>query len=179
VRLGRLDEAALRSLVVWALPQYRPEDVDRLLRRIERDTAGIPLLAVAMLEAVAQGFQLQPDAPAWPAAQRTLVDSLPNDLPPAVVGTICLRFRNLPPEAQRVLGAMVALAERVEAATLAAATGLDPHAVAPALDLLEWERWVAVDARGYMLSTPVVSAILQQEMITPGQARRYRAAARS
>ncbi len=179
VRLGRLDEAALRALIVWALPQYRPEDVDRLLRRLERDTAGLPLLAVAMLEAVAQGFQIQPDAPAWPAAQRTLVDSLPNDLPPAVVGTICLRFRNLPPEAKLVLGATVALAERVEAAALAAATGLDPHAVAHALDLLEWERWVAVDARGYMLSTPVVGAILQQEMISPGQARRYRAAARS
>src|SRR5207253_5148382 len=66
-----------------ALPisAYRPEDADRLLRRVERDTAGIPLLAVAMLEAVAQGFQLQPEAPAWPAPQRTLIDSLPSDLP--------------------------------------------------------------------------------------------------
>jgi len=179
VRVGRLDETALRALIAWALPQYHPEDTDRLLRRLERDTAGIPLLAVAMLEAVAQGFQLKPDAPAWPAAQRTLVDSLPSDLPPAVVGTICLRFRNLPAEAQQVLGAAVALAERVEAGTLAAATGLDHDAVALALDLLEWERWLSVDARGYMLSTPVVGATLQQEMISPGQARRYRAAAKS
>jgi predicted ATPase len=176
VRLGRLDEAALRSLIAWALPQYRPDDAERLLRRLERDTAGIPLLAVAMLEAVAQGFQIQPDAPAWPAAQRTLVDSLPNALPPAVVGTICLRFRNLPTVAQQVLGAAAALSERVEPAALAAATGLEAPAVAEALDLLEWERWMAVDARGYALSTPIVQAILLQEMITPGQARRYRAA---
>jgi predicted ATPase len=176
VRVGRLDGAALGALVAWALPQYRPDDADRLLRRLERDTAGIPLLAVALLEAVAQGFQLKPEAPAWPAPQRTLVDSLPSDLPPAVVGTICLRFRNLPVGAQQVLGAAAALAERVEPAALAAATGLDSPAVAEALDLLEWERWVAADARGYALSTPIVRAILLQEMITPGQARRYRAA---
>jgi len=176
VRVGRLDGAALGALIAWALPQYRPDDADRLLRRLERDTAGIPLLAVAMLEAVAQGFQLQPEAPAWPAPQRTLVDSLPSHLPPAVIGTICLRFRNLPQGAQRVLGAAAALEERVEPAALAAATGLDAPAVAEALDLLEWERWVAADARGYALSAPIVRAILLQEMITPGQARRYRAA---
>jgi predicted ATPase len=176
VRLGRLDAAALGALVAWALPQYGPEDADRLVRRIERDTAGIPLLIVAMLEAVAQGFELRPEAPAWPAAQRTLVDSLPNDLPPAVVGTICLRFRNLPLGVQQVLGAAAALGDRVEPAGLAAATGLDSPAVVEALDLLEWERWVTADARGYMLSSPIVRAILLQEMITPGQARRYRAA---
>ena len=176
VRVGRLDETALRVLVAWALPQYRPEEADRLLRRLERDTAGIPLLVVAMLEAVAQGFQLRPDAVAWPAAQRTLVDSLPNDLPPAAVGTICLRFRNLPVPAQQVLGAAAALGERVEPAVLAVATGLDSSTVAEALDLLEWERWLAADARGYALSTPIVRAILLQEMITPGQARRYLAA---
>src|SRR6266571_1543309 len=174
IRVGRLDETALRSLIAWALPDYRPEDADRLVRRLERDTAGIPLLAVAMLEAVAQGFQLQPEAPAWPAPQRTLIDSLPSDLPPAVIGTICLRFRNLPPAAQQVLGAAAALSERVEPAILAHATGLESPAVAEALDLLEWERWLAADARGYVLSAPIVRVILLREMITPGQARRYR-----
>lgn len=87
-----------------------------------------------------------------------------------------LRFRNLPVGAQQVLGAAAALAERVEPAALGTATGLDPSAVAEALDLFEWERWLAADARGYALSAPIVSAILLQEMITPGQARRYRAA---
>jgi len=94
-----------------------------------------------------------------------------------VVGTICLRFRNLPGVAQQVLGAAAALGERVEPVALAAATGLDAPAVAEALDLLEWERWVAVDGRGYALSAPIVRAVLLQEMVTPGQARRYRAAA--
>src|SRR5439155_10110645 len=62
VRLGRFDAAALRELVGWALPRYEADDAERLVRRVERDTGGIPLLAVAMLEAVAGGFAPAPDA---------------------------------------------------------------------------------------------------------------------
>ena len=174
VRLGRLDAAALRRLAAWAMPAYGAEELDRLVRRVERDTAGIPLLAVAMLEALAAGYRLSPDATAWPSAARTLIDSLPGDLPPAVVGAVCLRFRNLPAIAQRVLGAAAALGGRVDAGRLARATGLDHAAVAQALDVLEWERWLAADARGYVFAAPIERDIVLQEMITPGQARRYR-----
>src|SRR5436309_240964 len=174
VRLGRLDAAALRRLAAWAVPAYGAEELDRLVRRVERDTAGIPLLAVAMLEALAAGYRLSPDATAWPSAARTLIDSLPGDLPPAVVGAVCLRFRNLPAIAQRVLGAAAALGGRVDAGRLARATGLEPAAVAQALDVLEWERWLAADARGYVFAAPIERDIVLQEMITPGQARRYR-----
>src|SRR5437016_5846751 len=174
IRLGRLDPVALRALVAWALPAYAALDADRLARRLENDTAGLPLLAVAMLEAVASGYKLAPDAPAWPSPQRTLVDSLPNDLPPAVVGVVCLRFRQLPAAAQQLLGAAAALGERVDVGQLATATRLERTAVEPALDLLEWERWLAADARGYVFTAPIVRSILLQEMVTPGQAKRYR-----
>ena len=174
IRLGRLDPVALRALVAWALPAYAAPDADRLARRLENDTAGLPLLAVAMLEAVASGYKLAPDAPAWPSPQRTLVDSLPNDLPPAVVGVVCLRFRQLPAAAQQLLGAAAALGERVDVGQLATATRLERTAVEPALDLLEWERWLAADARGYVFTAPIVRSILLQEMVTPGQAKRYR-----
>ena len=174
IRLGRLDPAALHALVAWALPAYAAPDAQRLARRVEQDTAGIPLLAIALLEAVADGFKLAPDAPAWPAPKRTLVDSLPNDLPPAVVGMVCLRFRRLPPATQQVLAAAAALAQRADAPQLARATGLDRVAVDQALDLLEWERWLVADARGYVFAAPIVCGILLQEMVTPGQARRYR-----
>src|SRR2546422_7665998 len=127
-----------RRLAAWAVPAYGAEELDRLVRRVERDTAGIPLLAVAMLEALAAGYRLSPDATAWPSAARTLIDSLPGDLPPAVVGAVCLRFRNLPAIAQRVLGAAAALGGRVDAGPLARATGLDHPAVAPAPHLLRW-----------------------------------------
>ena len=174
IRLGRLDAATLSALAAWALPSYGADEAARLVRRVERDTAGIALLVVALLEAVAEGFKLAPDAPAWPSPRQTLVDSLPGDLPPAVVGTICLRFRHLVPAAQQTLAAAAALGARVSADQLARATGLDRHTVAQALDFLEWERWLAADPRGYAFTAPIVRAVLLQEMVTPGQARRYR-----
>jgi DNA-binding SARP family transcriptional activator len=174
IRLGRLDRAALAHLVGWAVPGYGAEERDRLVRRVEGDTAGIPLLAVALLEAVAGGYQLLPDAPAWPSAARTLVDSLPGELPPAVVGAVCVRFGGLPAIAQQVLGAAAALGGRADVGQLARATGLAPSSVAQALDELEWERWLAADARGYVFAAPIERAIVLQEMVTPGQARRYR-----
>src|SRR6266516_4485456 len=174
VRLGRFDAAALGELVRWALPRYDADDAERLTRRVERDTGGLPLLAVAMLEAVVGGFTPPTEAPAWPSRQRTLVDSLPSDLPPAVIGGICLRFRALPAPAQQVLGAAAALDERLSAQRLARATVLDRPLVEGALDLLEWNRWLVADARGYVFRAPIERAVLLQEMVTPGQARRYR-----
>jgi DNA-binding SARP family transcriptional activator len=174
IRLGRLDQAALRALVAWALPQYAPDEADRVVRRVARDSDGIALLAVALVEAVVAGFKPAPDAHTWPSPQRTLVDSLPGDLPPAVIGSVCLRFRALPPAAQQVLAAAAAIGERVESAALARATQLAAPVVTEALDLLEWERWLTVDSRGYAFAAPIVRAVLLQEMISPGQARRYR-----
>src|SRR5438874_8602710 len=174
IRLGRLDQAALADLVAWAVPGYGADQRDRLVRRVERDTAGIPLLAVALLEAVAAGYRLAPDAPAWPSAARTLIDSLPGTLPPAVIGAVCLRFRGLPLAAQHVLGAAAALGGRGDVARLARATGLERGPVAQALDVLEWERWLSADPQGYLFAAPIERDIVLQEMLTPGQARRYR-----
>jgi len=147
------------------------------VRRLEADTAGIPLLAVAMLEAVVAGFAPSPEAGAWPSPKRTLVDSLPGDLPPAIIGVICQRFRDLSQPAQQVLGAAAALAERLGADRLARATALPQGVVDEALDRLEWDRWLVADGRGYVFVAPIERAVLLQEMVTPGQARRYRTAA--
>lgn len=174
VRLGRLDAAAVRQLASWALPRYDADDAARLTRRVERDTGGLPLLVVAMLEAVAAGFTPAPDAPAWPGPTRTLVDSLPGDLPPTIIGVVCRRYRALSEIAQQALAAAAALDERVDAARLAKATGLERATLERALDALEWERWLVADARGYAFTAPIERAVLLQEMITPGQARRYR-----
>lgn len=177
IRLERLDAESLATLARWWLPRYGEEEIARITRRLERDTGGVPLLATAILEAVADGFRLSPDSPAWPSERRTLVDTLPGDLPPAVVGAVCLQFRQLPSDAQQVLGAAAALGERVEATALVRATGLRSGEVDQALDRLEWDRWLAADARGYAFAAPIVRAILLQEMVSPGQIRRYRAAA--
>ena len=174
IRLARLDQTALAELVAWAVPAYGADERERLVRRVERDTAGIPLLAVALLEAVAAGYRLAPDAPAWPSAARTLIDSLPGSLPPAVIGAVCLRFRGLPLAAQHVLGAAAALGGRGDVERLARATGLERGPVAQALDVLEWERWLSADPQGYLFAAPIERDIVLQEMLTPGQARRYR-----
>src|SRR5437762_1412452 len=174
IRLERLDQAALGELVAWAVPSYSADEHDRLVRRVERDTAGIPLLAVALVEAVAAGYRLAPDSPAWPTPARTLIDSLPGTLPPAVVGAVCQRFSGLPLAAQHVLGAAAALGGRGDVTLLARATGLEPGPVAQALDVLEWERWLSADTQGYVFAAPIERDIVLQEMLTPGQARRYR-----
>ena len=179
VRPGPLDALALGQLVAWGLPRYGADERDRLVRRLERDTAGIPLLSLAMIEAVAEGFRLAPEGPAWPEAKRTLADTMPGDLPPAVTGAVCLRFRELPDEARQALAAAAALGGRVDAPGLERATGLPRAVLDQALDRLEWGRWLVADARGYAFTAPIVRDILLREMITPGQARRYREQGRS
>ena len=91
-----------------------------------------------------------------------------------MVGAVCLRFRALPLSAQQVLGAAAALGGRGDVERLARATALERGAVAQALDLLEWDRWLAADAHGYVFTAPIERDIVLQEMLTPGQARRYR-----
>ena len=46
--------------------------------------------------------------------------------------------------------------------------------MARALDVLEWKRWLTADARGYVFAAPIERDIGLQEMVIPGQARRYR-----
>src|SRR5207237_733823 len=72
------------------------------------------------------------------------------------------------------LGAAAALGGRGDVERLARATALERGAVAQALDLLEWDRWLAADAHGYVFTAPIERDIVLQEMLTPGQARRYR-----
>ncbi len=175
LRLGGFDAVALRALVDWGLPRYGAEEADRLVRRLERDTAGIPLLAVSLVEAVVGGFRLSPEAQSWPAPTRTLVDTLPGDLPAAVVGAVCARFARLPAPAQQVLGAAAALGDvRLRVDALARATGLRAPDVDAALDAAEWDRWLCADPRGYSFTAPIEREILLREMLTPGQVRRYR-----
>src|SRR3989442_7943319 len=115
---------------------------------MERDTGGLRLVAVAMLEAVAAVFAPAPDAPAWPSRNRTLVDSLPGDLPPTIVGVVCRRYRALPEAAQQALGAAAALERRGDARRLAGATGLHRASLEQGIDALEPDRLLVVGARG-------------------------------
>ncbi|HEY3280479.1 MAG TPA: AAA family ATPase [Gemmatimonadales bacterium] len=179
LRLGPLGADALRALVRWAMPQYAEHDAERLARRLARDSAGLPLLAVELLHAVALGLDLDRSAAAWPRPFRTLDQTLPGDLPEGVIGAIRVGFRRLSPAAQQVLAAVASLDERVPSPVLGRATSLGARELESALDELEWERWLAVEPRGYAFVARIVRDIVGGDLVTEGQRQRYREAAAS
>lgn len=174
LRLTALSGDALRALARWALPHYRDDEIDRVTRRVVIDSAGLPLLAVELLHAVALGLDLERTRGAWPRPLRTLDQTLPGDLPETVVGAIRVGFRRLSPAAQQVLGAVAVLGgvERVEAAVLERATGIEASELTAALDELEWERWLAAEPRGYAFVARIVRDIVVRDLVTPGQRQR-------
>ena len=177
VRLRRLDRAALRSLAGEMLPGYDPVSLDRVVRRVATDSAGLPLLAVELLRAVALGLDLGTIAGTWPEPLRTLDQSLPGDLPDAVVAAIRVAFRRLSPEAQRTLISASVLGDLASPAVLARALEMEDDTLARALDELEWHRWLVAEPRGYSFAARIVRQVVQRDMVTPGQRRRVLEAA--
>jgi len=175
ILLDPLAQSGIRALAAAVFPTYAEADLDRLTRRVATDSAGLPLLAVEILNAVASGLDLRGTTGAWPEPFHTLTQTTPGGLPDTVVAAIRVGFRRLPAEAQTVLGAAAALGGRVTARALAAATGLSLAATHGALDQLEWQRWLVADVQGYSFVAGIVAQIVASDMITPGQRRRYRA----
>ena len=178
VALRRLDRSALRHLAERMLPGYDPISLDRVVRRVATDSGGLPLFAVELLRAVSLGLDLGTIAGTWPEPLRTLDQSLPGDLPDAVVAAIRVAFRRLSPAAQRVLVSAAVLGDLAAPAVLERALELDADAVARALDELEWHRWLASEPRGYSFAARIVRQVVLREMVTPGQRRRVLEAAR-
>jgi hypothetical protein len=141
------------------------------------DSAGIPLLVVELLHAVALGLDLKATRAVWPAPARTLLDSLPGDLPDSVVGAVRVGFRHLSKNAQQVLVAAAVLGERVAADALARATGIAGADLTAALDELEWQSWLRFDPRGYSFVARIVLRVVERDMVLPGQRQRILEAA--
>jgi DNA-binding SARP family transcriptional activator len=179
VRLAPLGSADLRALARRMLPGFNDVEVERVVRRVATDSAGLPLLAVELLRAVALGLDLRRTPGAWPEPLKTLDQTLPGDLPETVVAAIRIGFRRLTPSAQRVLSAAAVLGERVPGELLARVTGLAAAELAPVLDELEWHRWLAFEARGYSFLARVTRQVIARDMLTPGQRQRVIEAAGS
>lgn len=177
VTLPPLSLEAIRQLAANAFPKYGPEQLDRLARRVERDSAGFPLLATQIIAAARQGLALAGEEAAWPSADRTLEQTLPAELPENARVAIRVNFRRLSKEAQRVLSVAAALPEdRLTPSRLAALAELDERTTATALDELEWERWLVSDPAGYGFVAKIVRDAVAADMLTPGQRARLRAA---
>ncbi len=172
LRLRPLDRAALHRLAERMLPGYEPVAIDRVTRRVANDSAGMPLLAVELLRAVALGLDLGTISEAWPQPLRTLDQTLPGDLPDAVVAAIRIGFRRLTPAAQRVLAAAAVLGDLVPPAVLERAVSLGPEETAIALDELEWHRWLVAEPRGYSFVARIVRRVVERDMVTAGQRHR-------
>jgi DNA-binding SARP family transcriptional activator len=177
IRLRRLDRAALRSLAERMLPGYDPISLDRVVRRVATDSAGLPLFAVELLRAVALGLDLGTIAGTWPEPLRTLDQSLPGDLPDAVVAAIRVAYRRLSSTAQRVLVSAAVLGDLAAPPVLERALDLSPEELGRALDELEWHRWLVAEPRGYSFAARIVRQVVQRDMLTPGQRRRVLEAA--
>ena len=172
IRLRRLDREALRHLAEQMLPDYDSSALDRVVRRVANDSAGLPLLAVELLRAVALGLDLGTISGAWPAPLHTLDQSLPGELPDAVITAIRIAARRLTPNAQRVLAAAAVLGDLSTPPVLERALSLSPDEVGRALDELEWHRWLTVEPRGYSFVARIVRQVVERDMVTAGQRRR-------
>jgi len=172
VQLGGFGTDEVRELGRWALPSYGEEQLDRLTRRVLADSAGIPLLVVALLHAVAAGFEPHDAQQPWPKPTETFEQTLPGDLPDNVIAAIRINFRRLSADAQRVLAATAVLGGRVAGATLGRAAGVAGDALAQALDELEWQGWLAAEPRGYAFVARIVREVIDRDMVTHGQRQR-------
>jgi DNA-binding SARP family transcriptional activator len=175
LRLTPLHSADLRALARHMLPQFNEVEIERVVRRVATDSAGLPLLAVELLRAVALGLDLRGTPGAWPEPLKTLDQTLPGDLPDTVSAAIRVGFRRLSPAAQRALSVAAVLGERVPLERLAHALGLELPEVAGALDELEWHRWLVCDSRGYTFVARIVQQVVARDMLTPGQRQRIQA----
>jgi DNA-binding SARP family transcriptional activator len=175
--LGPLDAAALRELASWALPEYDAIALERVSRRVASDSAGFPFLAVELLSAVAQGLDLQEGRAAWPEPFHTMTQSLPGDLPDAVIAALRIGFRRLSQNAQQVLAAAAVLDDPVTEAVLARSTGLETAVLHEALDELEWQRWLELAGQGYGFVARLARQVIARDMLTPGQRARFQSRA--
>ena len=172
ISLGKLDDAAIRQLIQWALPSYKGDALDRLVRRIAADSGGLPLLGVEIVHAMAQGLDVEATNGAWPHPLRTLDSTFPGDLPDTIVSAIRVSFRCLTKPAQQALVAAAILGERVAAPRIGCATDLKGEALHAALDELEWRRWLVAEARGYVFVARIVRDVVARDMVTEGERQR-------
>jgi predicted ATPase len=179
VDLGPFSSEQLRALCRWALPGYGDGEIDRLVRRVSIDSAGLPLLALELLHAVRLGLDLRDSPGAWPEPLQTLDQSLPSDLPDAVVAAIRINFRRLGGNAQRALVVAAVVGGRLPAEAIGRGAGLAGEDLLAALDELEWTRWLMSEGRGYTFIARIMGEVVRKDMVTPGQRARILQALRT
>lgn len=177
IGLEPLDSADLERLAHRALPDWDAEDISRLSRRLQRDTGGLPLLAVDLLHALRLGLAPDgDDAPAhWPEAARTMDQTFPADVPTHLVAAIRVGFARLGHDAQEVLKLGAIIGGRFTVDQVGRVVEIEPGRLNAAFDELEWRRWLTAEPRGYSFVAHLHREVILQDMMTAGQRSRLEA----
>jgi DNA-binding SARP family transcriptional activator len=174
VRAEPLEDSALEQLAAALLPAYGPEDRARLVRRLRRETGGVPLFAVEIMRALAGA---RPDAAAlWPLAGQTTGQPLPFPIPGAAVAALTLRVQALGEPARTTLLAAAITGARVDEALTAALAPL-PGGHEAAFAELERSGFLRDDGGVYHFTAELVRSFLEAEMAGSERRRLHRAAA--
>ncbi len=179
LKLAPLDLDEIAELAGRVLPEYEPAAIERVARRLVEDTAGLPVLVVEMLHAVAQGLELERFENAWPSPLQTLDQTMPGDLPDSVVGAIRVGFRKLSDDAQEVVSAAAVISGRISQAQFEKVLDLPRKDLEKALDETEWLRWLAAEPRGYSFVARIVREVVLKDLVSVGKRQRIQKAARS
>jgi len=149
LRLGGLDERALRDIAAALLVSEDRERLDRAARRAARESDGNPLFACELLRVVAQSGG-DPEASA----------------PPSLRVLIAARASSLGREAYEHLCAAAVDGRHFDPAAVAAAVGADPAAVRASLGLAERAGMVTADQQdgGWTFSHAIVAHCLHDEV---------------
>lgn len=177
VTLEPLELDQVASLAQALIPDLDPDQARRLARRVHTDSAGLPLFALELLNAVRLGLELGRIRGVWPEPHRTLVQTFPGHLPDSVVAAIRVSYRRLGEPAQQLLAAASVLGDRVSGELLGHVCGLSGPPLLSSLDELEWQRWLVADHSGYTFVARVVRDVIARDMLTEGQRLRILAAA--
>jgi DNA-binding SARP family transcriptional activator len=172
VRVQPLGHADLLDAIAAVLPGWTSEAQERLTRRLFAESAGVPAVAVAVLEAVMRGLSLDDLDSAWPTAGRTLDATLPSPLPDAWTAAVRLRFHQLGEIERGLLMLLAVDGATIRAERLGRVLEHDQVVVDRHLDALEWERWLVADARGYRYRAKAVGTLVAAELLTSGQRQR-------
>ncbi|MGH7630326.1 MAG: AAA family ATPase [Gemmatimonadales bacterium] len=174
-RLEPLSDTDLRQLIADLAPWCADDSLrDRLARRIGADTAGSPLLAVALLRDLTELGHLREGALEWPAPNATLDATLPIAVPQLVRHAILARAARLTPRCRAVVAAASIGDVRLDLDLIAALVGLPRDEVEQDLPQLERQHLVIFDGRDHRFATPIVARVLRQELLTAGHAARLR-----
>lgn len=165
----------LAGLVDWAVPTWSDASRDRLTRRLHAESGGLCGIATEVLLAVQRGMSLE-TIEEWPALDQTFDATLPGALPEPLVAAVRLSFRRLDEETQNMARIAALLEEPFSVTELGLLAEItDPAVCERCLDVLERERWLVSDTRGYSFAARAKRRLVQSEMMTPGHRRRLEA----